>query len=175
MQWNSEDFAALAANNRATQQKCYVEFSPILYTTIWKICGNKETANDLLHDSFIAIFKNVSQYNQNYSFISWLKRIAINNTFNHLKRQKTTLKVVEQLEHDSHESFIEPNTNPLDKLLFILPPEHRMVIWMSIVEQYTHKEISEITGRSESYSKSIVARSLVKLRNTNEVKLNVAY
>ena len=50
-----------------------------------------------------------------------------------------------------------------------------MVIWMSVVEQYTHKEISEITGKSESYSKSIVSRSLAKLRNSSEVKLNVAY
>ncbi|MGB0835072.1 MAG: RNA polymerase sigma factor [Psychrobium sp.] len=174
MAWNDNDINALIEGCRATQHKCYVEFSPILYTAIFKICGNKEVASDLLHDSFIDIFRYISSFNSHTNFVAWVKRIAMNNTFNYIKRQKISLKLVEQINTEHEEQFIEPNSTQLDKLLNRLVPEQRMIVWMSVVEQYTHKEIANITGKSESYSKSIVSRSLSKLRTSTEVNLYVA-
>lgn len=174
MAWNDDDITALSKGCKKTQHKCYVEFSPILYTVIFKICGQKENASDLLHDSFIDIFRSISSFNSDANFVAWIKRIAMNNTFNSIKRQKTSLRVVTQVESNDTEDFIEPHSTELDLLLNKLLPEQRMIVWMSVIEQYTHREIAKITGKSESYSKSIVSRSLSKLRTLNKVDSYVA-
>ena len=43
--------------------------------------------------------------------------------------------------------------------------EAKLVIWLFIVEGYSHKEIAVLTNKTQSYSKSIVSRNLEKLRN----------
>ena len=48
-------------------------------------------------------------------------------------------------------------------LLRRLPPRARAVVVLHEVEGYTHKELAELFGQSESYSKSILARALKRL------------
>ena len=46
----------------------------------------------------------------------------------------------------------------LERALAELPPLTRSVLWLYHVEEYTHQEIAEMTGKSVSFSKSQVAR-----------------
>ena len=52
----------------------------------------------------------------------------------------------------------------LERALAELPPLTRSVLWLYHVEEYTHQEIAEMTGRSVSFSKSQVARGGIRLR-----------
>jgi len=174
MSWDENKLIALQLGDRKAQEQCYIAFSPLLYTTILKICDSREVASDLLHDTFMDVFNNIASFNPQFSFIAWLKRIAINNTFNHIKRQKTALKVIEHID-STPQSATQSNNNLLNKLLYQLPTEHRMVMWLFIVEQYSHADIAQFTDKSESYSKSIVSRSLKKLRCHAEVKKHGTY
>jgi len=174
MSWDESKLIALQLGDSKAQEQCYIAFSPLIYTTILKICDNREVASDLLHDTFMDVFNNIASFNPQLSFIAWLKRIAINNTFNYIKRQKTALKVIENIDC-APQSTTPNNNNLLNKLLYQLPTEHRMVMWLFIIEQYSHVEIAQFTGKSESYSKSIVSRSLKKLRSHAEVKKDGTY
>ena len=53
-------------------------------------------------------------------------------------------------------------------LLMRLPPRARAVLVLHELEGYTHKELSDLFGQSESYSKSILARALKKLGDADE-------
>ena len=48
-------------------------------------------------------------------------------------------------------------------LLMRLPPRARAIVVLHEVEGYTHKELAQWFGQSESYSKSILARALAQL------------
>ena len=52
----------------------------------------------------------------------------------------------------------------LERALDSLPAKTRAVIWLHDVEGYTHKEIGRLFGRTESYSKSQLARGYQRLR-----------
>ena len=52
----------------------------------------------------------------------------------------------------------------LEHALARLPALTRSVLWLYHVEEYTHQEIAEMTGKSVSFSKSQVARGSSRLR-----------
>jgi RNA polymerase sigma-70 factor (ECF subfamily) len=154
-------------------EKCYQLYSPAIYTAICKICQNRETACDLLHDTFIDAFENIEQFDTNNNFIAWLKRIAFNNSFNYLKKQNNTLKLVEQIANTEKikpksMASIATDNDLLTKLLANVPEKQRLILWLFIVEQYSHDEIALLVNQSASYSKSIVSRCLKQLREDVE-------
>jgi len=155
-------------------EQCYLQFSPTLYTLIVKICKNTATASDLLQDTFIDVFENIDSYKSQFPFIAWLKRIAFNNTLNYIKRQKMATSAVElikevptcQIPLDEEIS----QGNLLEYLMNKVTENDRLILWLFIVEQYSHDEIAVLVAKTPSYSKSIVSRCLQKLRANAEVK-----
>lgn len=147
--------------------ECYQELSPTLYSQILRICANKETANDLLHDTFIRIFDNIHLFNESQEFIAWAKRIAFNVTFNYLKKAgRQSYENIDNISLCSLDIDMQTNLenqNLLDLLFIELSEIERLVLWLFIVEQYTHEDISQLVEKSVSYSKSIVSRTLKKL------------
>ena len=174
LQWNEKRIDEMKRGDALAQESCYHEFSTVLYTAILKICRNSSNARDLLQDTFLDAFENIHQYNKNYAFIAWLKRIAFNNTFNFLKRERVASNAITYLKNSvsTEPAPLESlsQSNQLEYLLSIVTENERLVLWLFFVEQYSHKEISQLVGKSESYSKSIVSRSLKKIQQRVEVQ-----
>jgi RNA polymerase sigma-70 factor (ECF subfamily) len=147
--------------------QCYELFSPMIYTAIYKICKNPAVADDLLHDTFIDALENLAQIQDDKFFLAWLKKIAFNNTFNYIKRQNVFSKVKQKisLQLEQTHSFTQQvnDQNQLELLLGKVSEQHRLILWLFIVEQYTHEEIAELTNKTVSFSKSVVHRALKKL------------
>ena len=160
------------------QECCYREFSPVIYTAIFKICKNRTSASDLLQDTFIDAFQNLKGYKIGSNFKSWIKRIAFNNFYNAVKRKDYINQndiEVEDCIQDSpiHESALA-DTQLFELLLSILNETERLIIWLYIVEQYSHQEIATLFDKSISFSKSTVSRSLMRIKTHVKVK-NYAY
>lgn len=179
MQWNESLVAKMKEGDQHAFEECYRQLSPQVYTAIFNICREQGNANDLLQDTFVAAFDKIHSYTEkNSSFVAWLKRIAFNNTFNFLKKHKLTVVGIDGLDeaissHTSMENLHEQN-NFISTLLLHISEKERLIIWLYIVEQYSHEEIGNIVDKSSSYSKSVVSRCLQKLRSKQEVK-NYAY
>ena len=163
-QWNELMLQRLKKGDIKAQELLYREFSKPVYTAIFKICGNRDLANDLLHDSFLDAFFQIDKFRTQISIKAWLKRIAINNTVNFLKRSQLASKYIIDFRNDDDEYLEKDSTQLLDRLFSEISAEHRAVIWLFVVEQYKHHEIGEMLGQSESYSKSVVSRSLKRLQ-----------
>jgi len=160
-------------------EQCYLQFSPAIYTAIFNICRDQGNANDLLQDTFVAAFEKIHSYTaRDNSFIAWLKRIAFNNTFNFLKKHKLTVVGIEDenvaMSTTCEVEMLHEQNNFLNALLRTISEKERLIIWLYIVEQYSHEEIGNIVNKSPSYSKSVVSRCLKKLRLKEEVR-NYAY
>ncbi|OIQ44017.1 MAG: hypothetical protein BM565_14465 [Gammaproteobacteria bacterium MedPE] len=153
----------LKAGDKAAQEVCYISLSPTIYTTLVKICRDREIANDLLHDTFIQLFDTAITLDSNINLIAWVKKIAINKAFNYIKRSK--LSVLEfQPRLDDYLTEGRNDSDMLDRLLASLPAEQRVVVWLFIVEGYSHAKIGHFVQKSESYSKSVLSRCLNKFR-----------
>jgi RNA polymerase sigma factor (sigma-70 family) len=163
----------LAGENNAFE-KCYRIFSPALYAFIIRICRDESTANDLLQDTFVDAFNSINKFDKDRCFSAWIKKIGFNNTLNYIKKVKRQDEVYSQLAYlvtdNKYVNNETENKNLLDNLLAQVTETERMVLWLSVVEQYKHDEIGQIFNKTASFSKSTLSRTLRKLKVQNEVE-----
>lgn len=179
LQWNESLVDKMKKGDQFAFEQCYRLLSPKIYTAIFNICRDQGNANDLLQDTFILAFEKIETYSAGpQPFIAWLKRIAFNNTFNFLKKHKLTLVGIDGLlDEKSSTNRVEKQHEQNDFLTSLLKQiseKERLIIWLYIVEQYSHEEIGKIVDKTPSYSKSVVSRCLKRLKAKREVK-NYAY
>ena len=158
------------------QEELYKKFSGILFSVCLKYSPNYHEAEDNLQDAFITIFNRIEQFKGKGSFEGWMKRVTVNTVLQKYRKQRVfNLSNEEQLEEAEIE--IEDNAVPLDFLLKIvqeLPDRYRLVFTMYVLDDYAHKEISEIVGISVGTSKSNLARArgILKIKVEDYYKIN---
>ena len=158
------------------QEELYKNFSSKLFSVCLKYSPNYHEAEDNLQDAFITIFNRIEQFKGKGSFEGWMKRVTVNTVLQKYRKQRVfSLSNEEQLEEAVIE--IEDNAVPLDFLLKIvqeLPDRYRLVFTMYVLDDYAHKEISEIVGISVGTSKSNLARArgILKVKVEDYYKIN---
>ena len=159
------------------QEELYKKFSGILFSVCLKYSPNYHEAEDNLQDAFITIFNCIEQFKGKGSFEGWMKRVTVNTVLQKYRKQRVfNLTNEEQLEEEAVIE-IEDNAVPLDFLLKIvqeLPDRYRLVFTMYVLDDYAHKEISDIVGISVGTSKSNLARArgILKIKVEDYYKVN---
>ncbi len=129
---------------------------------------NKQEAVEIVNDSFINVFRNLRKYLHQSSFKSWFRRIVINASIDHFRRNE---KHYHSLDISHAQLTLQPGS-VLDDLtadeiihqLQKIPPSYRMVFNLYVIEGYKHAEIADKLNISEGTSKSnlSIARSKLK-------------
>ena len=153
--------------NSKAQFRLYNLYSKAMYNLACRILNNREDAEDILQETFIECFRNLSSFRFESTFGAWLKKILINKCINQLKKKKIDLTLCETLPEKAYEEENEPvfDTQKIFKGIEILPQGYRIILTLYLLEGYDHSEISQILGISESTSKSQYSRAKEKLRN----------
>jgi RNA polymerase sigma factor RpoE len=132
-----------------------------VYATIYHMTSNHEDANDLAQETFIKAFQALQSFKGDSSFFTWLYRIAVNKTINHLKQRKRRIHVsLNDLdinaEHDPDLVALISDKTPrrdlnlaelqerLNAAMQKLSEIHRMVVTLHDVQGLSHEEISQI-------------------------------
>ena len=140
--------------------------------------GDREMAEDILQDGFITLFTRLRDYKGEGSFEGWARKIFVNTALMSL-RKKDALKMSEELESVRGMKDELPSQNQnigykeLMKLVMELPPGFRTVFNMYAIEGYSHKEIAEILGITESTSRTQLSRARIWLQNKIKERENV--
>ena len=166
--------------DRQAQKELYERFSPVLFGIALRYTGNRDDAQDLLHDGFLKIFDKINKYNFTGSFEGWIKQVFINFVIDWLKKKKH-VEYRDEIRNESYNELVDNNFNTLEeselsklkieillKMIDKLPPAYKLVFNMYVFEGYSHKEIGEFLGISENTSKSNYSRAKQKLRNLIE-------
>ncbi|PKV52156.1 RNA polymerase sigma-70 factor (ECF subfamily) [Aquimarina sp. MAR_2010_214] len=155
------------SGDRNSQYRLYELYVDAMYNVSMRILSIKEDAEDVVQDSFVEAFKNLKSFRYESTFGSWLKRIVINKSLNHLKVKKIPVTPLDQHEYHISEEIIDPvksnDINKIKKGIKILPDGYRQIINLYLIEGYDHIEIAEILGIAISTSKSQYHRAKKKL------------
>jgi RNA polymerase sigma factor (sigma-70 family) len=163
---NEEDFIlAVKARERWALKKLYEEHYEYLYPVCLRYAQKQEEAEDILHEGFIKIFKNIDKYQPGTSLKSWMRRIIVNASIDHYRerKRKRTEEITPMLKLRSKKPDIFSKIT-VDEILVALrqlSPTYRTVFNMFVMEGYSHREIAKQLGITESTSRS----NLVKARN----------
>lgn len=148
-------------------KKLYKQYSPIMYAICLRYMKNEDDAKDALQEGFIRAFKKLSSFRFSGSFEGWLKRIFVHISIEQLRKRKYFSGIDDYIE-DKNLSVSQP-TGQLDasKLLDVvnkLPDGYRTVFNLYVIDGYSHKEIAEELGVSESTSKTQLFKARKQLQ-----------
>jgi RNA polymerase sigma factor (sigma-70 family) len=132
-----------------------------VYATLYHMTSNHEDANDLTQEAFIKAFKAIKSFKGDSSFFTWVYRIAINKTINHLKQRKNKIHMsLNDLDFNAENdpdivAFVSEKTprrevslselqEKLNETMQKLSDIHRLVVTLHDVQGMSHEEISKI-------------------------------
>lgn len=151
------------ARKRKYQELLYATFSPKMFSICLRYASDYHSAEDILQDGFVKVFRNVHKFRHEGSFEGWLRRIFVNTAIEHYRKAVPMYPILEV--NNSSFDFIDDNTlaqleaNDLMKLVQNLSPGYRTVFNLYVIEGYSHKDIADLLSISEGTSKSQLARA----------------
>lgn len=132
-----------------------------LYHVILKMVRNVDDAEDLTIEAFAKAFKNLDRFKQDYTFSTWLFKIATNNCIDFIRKKKNneTFSLNNLYNNNENEEFdldiADENSNPqeatirsqkvelMQKLVARLPTKYRKLVTMRYFEERAYQEIAE--------------------------------
>jgi RNA polymerase sigma-70 factor (ECF subfamily) len=157
-------------NDTQAQSQLYKLFSSKLFALCLKYSRNHAEAQDNLQDSFVTIFKKISQYNNKGSFEGWMKRVTINTALQRY-RDKGVFNIVNEEKIEDVTVDAENDDLSIDYLLSIiqeLPDRYRLVFNLYVLDGYSHKDVSAMLNITTGTSKSNLARARLLLKEKIE-------
>lgn len=155
--------------SRKAQKELYEHYSPKMFAVCLRYSKNQMDAEDILQDGFVKLFNNLHRFRGEGSFDGWVRRIFVNTAIEHIRRKNLNTTVSDGLENiiaDKQKSALD-NLYEKDILRTsrTLSEGYRTVFNLYAVEGYSHKEIAQQLGITESTSKSQFSRAKAILRN----------
>ena len=156
--------------DRASQKVLYDRLASRMFPVCIRYIGDREMAEDVLQDGFITLFAKLQDYKGEGSFEGWARKIFVTTALMDL-RKKDALKMSEELEtvrgmkDDLPSQGQNIGYKELMKLVTELPDGYRTIFNMYAIEGYSHKEIGEMLGISETTSRTQLSRARIWLQN----------
>ena len=157
----------------------YQMYKDMLFNVSCRIIKNEHDAQDLVHDAFIKAFQNISKLENDLNLGPWLKSIAVNCSLDFLRQKKKQEWLQESNEFTESENDDDLDENvtlqveEVKKALYNLKDKYRIILVLYLIENYTHREISEQLGINESTVRNQYRRGkrLLKEQLRNSIAL----
>ena len=166
--------------DQKAQFKLYKLYFRNMYNTSYRILANPLEAEDAMQEAFLSAFEKIDSYSGKVSFGSWLKRIVVNESLDHLRKRKAQLvplteSEIEFLPEDEGKDMEEEKMKieAIQSAIEKLPEGYRVVLSLYLLEGYDHEEIAEILTISNSTARSQYARAKRKLIEMVKNQVNV--
>jgi RNA polymerase sigma-70 factor (ECF subfamily) len=162
----------IQGNGRA-QRELFDVLGPKMMTVCLRYMIKTEEAEDVFQMAFVKVFNSLKDFNQQGSFEGWVRRIFVNTCLDQLRKNKKSRydisvdDVSYKLDYDAY-TFESLAAEDLLKLVKEMPDGYRTVFNLFAIEGYSHKEIADNLGITESTSKSQYKRARGYLINCLE-------
>ncbi len=158
------DFLLVQKAKENNDEKAYAElmlrYRKPVYHMILKMVKNTDDAEDLTIEAFAKAFKNLKKFNPDYTFSTWLFRIATNNCIDFIRKKKLeTLSINSTFTDDNGENVAidiqDYNLNPQEEtikrqkieimqmIVTQLPPKYQVLVRLRYFKELSYDEISK--------------------------------
>jgi RNA polymerase sigma-70 factor (ECF subfamily) len=168
---SADELAAARGGDVGARRVLFDRVAPATLGVIRRLVRHKAMAEDLLHDTLIAMFEHLPEFRGEAPFGAWVRRIAVSRCLMVFRspwhRARVTLDswvesgAIGPVESDARNSDLID----VDRALAKLSPVTRSVVWLYDVEGWSHEEIARAFDRTVSFSKSQLARGHARLRD----------
>ena len=168
--------AALAGRDLTALASLYDRYGRIAYALAYRILGEPEAAEDVVHDGFISAWRGATSYRSERGNVrGWLLSIVHHRAVDVLRRKTTfrpaPLEIAEQRPADddtAEEATRNVEHATVRAALEALPQAQRRTIELAYFGGYTHVELAQIMGVPLGTVKGRMRIGLQKLRRALE-------
>jgi len=156
--------------DRKAQKAIYDLLAPKMFSVCLRYCGDRQSAEDMLQDGFVSMFSKMDSYKGAGSFEGWARKIFVNTCLMYLRKndvlkQSDDIEEARKLTSDVPTQMEDIGYKELMKMVMELPPGFRTVFNMYAIEGYSHKEIADELGITETTSRTQLSRARTWLQN----------
>ena len=173
-----EILAEVAAGDIDAYGKIVGRYRGRLYNFVFRFVSDRETAEDIVQETFLRAFRKRKEYRAIANFSTWLFTIAGNLAKSELRRRKRWRLFSLHRDSDSDTGIELPDESfrpdkvaessmtdvQIQDAIRSLPENYRQVILLRDVEGMSYQEISEIVDCPVGTVKSRVNRARIKLQ-----------
>jgi RNA polymerase sigma factor (sigma-70 family) len=167
----AEIIQACIKDERRAQNALYKLYFPLMSSICLRYSKDKDEAIQKLNTGYFKILKHIAQYDRNFAFATFVRRILVNHLIDEFRKEKQYLSKIELKDHTELEETAAYNQADLDfdakyllDLLKTLPELTQKVFNLYAIDGYKHKEIAELLKMSEGTSKWHVSDARKKLK-----------
>ena len=160
-------------------EEVYIYHMNDLYKYLVQLSGHPQTAEDLLHDTFLKAYENLESYGGE-KVRPWLFRVAYNTYIDWYRKDKKSIKTDPQVLNNINPNLVaSPEQDYLAKenlllwsrVLHSLPDNSRQIIILRDYYDFTYQEIADILNISLAAVKVRLLRARQKLREVMTYEL----
>ncbi|MHA7131682.1 RNA polymerase sigma factor [Algoriphagus namhaensis] len=159
-----QDFTLIDQAVLEKDQQAYAmlmkRYKKAVYFMILKMIRDADDAEDLTMEAFAKAFKNLHRFKKDYTFSTWLFRIATNNTIDFIRKKKLkTMSLNTTMTDDGGNSVTidveDDDRNPQDEFIksqriemvriFVdkLPAKYRKLVQLRYFDELSYEEIAQ--------------------------------
>jgi len=166
--------------DRKSQFLFFEMFSPWAYTICRRYVYDSNKAKEVLQDAFLRIFSKLDAYDSSKGELkSWMARILINCSLTTTKKEAFNDSFMSlsnmTKEPISEDVFFQFTADDIMKFLHEMPLGYKTIFNLSVMDEFTHKEIAAQLGISEITSRSQLRKAKIWLQDNiskNSIKAN---
>ncbi len=172
---NTEQLIKLCiSGNQSAQLEVYNRYYKAMYNIAFRIVKNSFEAEDVMQDSFLLAFTKLESLKDVKIFGAWLKRIVINNSIHHYKKNiknneipldDVLYKVEDNFSGiDSDYEFTNIKAKEVLNTMKALKDNYRIALTLNLIEGYDYEEISDIMNITKANCRTTISRAKESLR-----------
>ncbi len=145
-----------------------------LFSAVVHIVRCRAEAEDVVQEAFVQAYVKLQTFKHNSKFYTWLYRIAVNVSISHRRRRRVEVSVEQNRDATGDEpldAFTSPSEpleqaerkQKLEQALTLLTEEHRSIIVLRHMEEFSYEEIADILAISVGTVRSRLHRARAQL------------
>jgi RNA polymerase sigma-70 factor (ECF subfamily) len=139
-----ETWRRFAEGDTDAFESLFREFHPDVYRWIFRMVRDHGIAEDLAVETFCRIYRSRATFDWTRSFQAWSRRIATNVTRDYLARRPIEVALPDALADAPRDdpAVTEDLRRKVRIAVAQLPPKHRIVAMLALVEEQSHRDIA---------------------------------
>ncbi len=159
---------AAAAGDSDSFEELYRRHAPMIRGRIRRRCGDPELAEEVVQDTFLAVWRGAHRWDGRGEVRAWIWGIAVRRLADALRmrlsRRDPPLSPEGVMPSAEEELLRELQYGDLGKAMSLLSPDLQLVVHATIVHQLTTREAASALGIPAGTVKTRMMRARVKLR-----------
>lgn len=185
-EWESRWIEAAQRGDAESFERIVFAYQQKVFNLAYRLLGEREEAEDLTQEVFVNVFRHISKFQGKSQFSTWIYQVTMNhcrNRFKYLKRRyhhatESLDDPLQTSEGEIDKDLPDEGDIPEDVLyrqqiqgmvqvaLGKLQEDHREVVVLRDIQEFSYQEISDVLGLPEGTIKSRLHRARLELRET---------